>query len=233
MLQIFLNSKNIYASQTSFSQLQENARFLNAYISRIIRLAGYRTPPISGKFIDVNTLFSSATPYVTGTQSSGLNSSDTLTLRYQGSGNGTGTPDGSIRDCLNNPIDANTIATSTFSLTANNELQCQAINPNATPSNNTQILISGVESFQVLFGEDLNADSTPDRYVNANFPGLHMNRVVSVRIGFILRSDNPIKMTTSNITYSLLGQSFTPANNKYLRIPLTFTVLLRNLTSEV
>lgn len=231
LLQIFLNTKNIYNMQTNYVQLQENDRFLNAYLLRVIRLAGYRSVPANGNFTPINTVFAT-TPYVSGTHNTGLNGSDTLTIAYQGSGNGSGTPDGTIRDCLNQAIDANTIATSTFSINANNEFQCQAINPNASPSNNTQTLIPGVENFQVLFGEDLNNDNAADRYVPANFSGLNMNRVVSVRVCLLVRSNDPVKMSQKTITYNLLGTTFTPANNKYLRTPVISTISFRNLTSS-
>jgi type IV pilus assembly protein PilW len=231
LLQIYLNTKNIYYMQTNFVQLQENDRFIDTYLPRILRFTGYRSPPASGNFIPLTTVFAN-TPYVTGTNATGTNGSDTLTIAYQGSGTGTGTPDGSIRDCLNQPIDANTIATSTFSITANNQFQCQAINPNASPTNNTQVLISGVENFQVLYGEDLNNDQIADRYVNANFSGLSMSRVVSVRVCLLIRSTNPVNMSSQTITYNLLGTSFTPTNPQYIRTPITSTILFRNLTSS-
>lgn len=232
VLQIFLNSKNIYNLGTGFSQLQENGRFTSEYLPRTIRFAGYRSPPISGNFQTMSTIFPSTAPYISGTNNTGTNGSDTLTIRYQGSGNGSGTPDGTIRDCLNRPIDANTIAISTFSITANNELQCQAQNANASPSNSTQILINGVENFHVLYGEDLNNDNSADRYVPANFAGLNYNRVVSVRLSLLLKSDDPIKPTAKSITYNLLGTTYTPTADQYMRQQVTFTVLLRNLVAN-
>lgn len=233
VLQIFLNNKNSYNLGSGFSQLQENGRFTTQYLSRTVRLAGYRSaPPANTPFPAMGTIFPSTAPYVTGTNNTGLNGSDSLTIRYQGSGNGAGTPDGTIRDCLNFAIDSNVVASSTFSLTANNELQCQTNNPSASPSNNTQILINGVENFHVLFGEDLNNDNSADRYVPANFSGLDMSRVVSVRIALLLRSDDPIRPNANAITYNLLGTAYTAANDKYLRQPVIFTILLRNQLSK-
>ncbi len=232
VLQIFLNSKNIYNLGTGFSQLQENGRFTSEYLARTIRFAGYRSPPATGNFLTMSTVYPNTAPYIAGTNNSGTNSSDTLTIRYQGSGNGSGTPDGTIRDCLNRPIDANTIATSTFSITANNELQCQAQNPNASPANSTQILINGVETFHVLYGEDLNNDNSADRYVPANFAGLDYSRVVSVRLSLLLRSDDPIKPKAQSVTYNLLGTAYTPTADQYMRQQVTFTILLRNLVAK-
>lgn len=233
VLQIFLNSKNVYNIESNFANLQENGRFATTYLARIVRLSGYRTPPTTPQiFQDYTTVFPVATPYVTGTSGTGPNGSDTITVRYQGSGNGTGTPDGTIRDCLNNGIDSNTLASSTFSITNNNELQCQAINPNASPTNNTQILVSGVENMKVLYGEDVDGNGTADRYVAANFPSLNMARVVSVRISLLLRSNDPVDLIQNSVTYYILGQSYTPTATNYLRQQATFTVVLRNLLSQ-
>jgi type IV pilus assembly protein PilW len=229
ILQVFLNSRNFYNLEVGSAQLQENARFTDLYMSHVIRLAGYRSPPAASVFPTVATTFTGATAYVTGTSGSGINNSDSITVRYQGSGNGTGTPDGTVRDCLNQGIDANTIATSTFSLTNNSELQCQAINPNAAPSTNTQILLSGVEDFKVLYGEDVNNDNSADRYVPANFATLNWNNVVSVRLSILFRSDNQVTLNALTPTYNLLGQTYTPPVDNYVRQQINFTILLRNL----
>jgi type IV pilus assembly protein PilW len=232
VLQIFLNTKNMYNLGTGFSQLQENGRFTSAYLARTIRFAGYRTTPTSGNFVAMETIFPSTAPYITGTNNSGQNGSDTFTIRYQGSGNGTGTPDGTLKDCLNRPIDANVVATNTFSLTANNELQCQAVNSSASPASSTQILINGVENMHVLYGEDLNNDNTADRYVPSNFAGLDTNKIVSMRLSLLLKSDEAIKPQATSITYNLLGTTYTPAADQFLRQQVTFTVLLRNQVSK-
>lgn len=235
VLQVFIGNKNVYRLQTNFTEVQENGRFAASYLSRIIRLAGYRTPPITAEtFTDMDALFpTSGTFTPAGSVVTGTNgANDTLAVRYQGSGNGTGTPDGTVRDCLNQPIDANTIATSTFSLTANNELQCQAVNPNASPANNTQILVSNVENMQVLFGEDVDGDGTADRYVASSFPTLDLTRVVSVRVSLLIRSTEGADLTPTSVSYYMLGQNYTPANSTFLREQITFTVVLRNLISE-
>lgn len=234
VLQIFLNAKSSYNLESGFTQLQEAGRFIEQYIVKTIHLAGYRSPQgQSNSFVPMTTTFTTALPYISGTHAAGTNGSDTLVIRYQGSGNGVGTPDGTVVDCLNAPVDSNTTVTNTFSITANLELQCRAQNPNAATPDNTQILISGVENFQVLYGEDINGDSAADRYVPANYGALNWANVVSVRLSFLLRSDNQVNPFTQNRTFYLLGTSYTPAApDKYLRNQLTFTVLLRNLIAR-
>lgn len=228
ILHLFLNTKTAYRLTSESTQLQENARFINAHLSRTIRIAGFRSPPVSGEFSPVSTVFAT-TPYITGTFNDGINRSDTLSLSFQGSGNGTGTPDGTILDCLNHAVDANKMATCTFSLNAQRQLQCQALNPNAPLTNDTQVLVSNVENFKILFGEDLDGDNLADRYVNAAFPTLQMNRVVSVRISVLLTSQEAVKIAPQSISYNLLGQSYTPSDPQYLHQQFTFTIVLRNL----
>jgi type IV pilus assembly protein PilW len=233
VLQIFLNAKGSHNLEVGFNQLQDNGRFMDEYLMRNVRLAGYRTPPAqTTTFTAINSLFTGGTAYITATNGTGSNGSDTLTVRFQGSGNGTGTPDGTITDCLGSAADSNTMVTNTFSLTNNNELQCNAINANAATANDTQILISGVENFKVLLGEDLDGDNTADRYVPGNYAFLNLNRVVSVRVSILMRSDQPANPFTENSTFYLAGATYTPPADKYIRKEFTYTILLRNLMSN-
>lgn len=232
ILEVFINARRLYNQESEFAQLQEKSRFLEDYLLRVMRLAGYRSPPATGLFSSINAVYNAATPYVSGASNTGTNNSDTLIIRYQGSGNGAGTADGTIRDCLNRAIDANVMATNTLSLTANNELQCQASNASASPNNSTQILLNGVENFQVLYGEDVNGDGSADRYVPSDFPYLSMNNVVSMRVAFLLRSNEQVKVTPTTTTYNLLGTGYTTPSDRYLRQQISFTVGFRNIIEK-
>jgi type IV pilus assembly protein PilW len=178
----------------------------------------------------MSSVYPAATPYISGTYGNGPNGSDTLTVRYQGSGDGAGNPDGSVVDCLNVPVDSNTTVTNIFSLNTSNQLQCQALNANAPTPNDTQVLISGVENFHVLFGEDITGDASADRFVNANYAFLTWSNMVSVRLSLLFRSDNQVGPFTQQPTFYMLGTSYTPASaDNFLRNQLNFTVVLRNL----
>lgn len=228
ILQIFFTSKQSYLLSNGYSQLQENGRFISEYLSQKIRLSGYRSLPTKTQFPAATAIFSSATPYISVSTTLGINNSDILTVRYQGSGDGAGTPDGSIRDCLNQPVDANTIATNIFSINSNFQLQCEALNNNASPNDTTAVLIDGVENMQILFGEDLNGDNSADRYVDPNYAGINLNNIVSVRIALLLRSTDDINRQTESNTYQLVGTIFTPAADKKIRKTFPFSVQLRN-----
>ena len=102
-----------------------------------------------------------------------------------------------------------------------------------------QEIAEGVENMQVLYGEDLNGDFTPDRYVTADAVA-NPRAVVSVRISLLVRTvDNlPLRPDDTN-TYTLLGSTATAtqtiidpeegnANDQRFRRVFGTTVFLRN-----
>ncbi len=98
---------------------------------------------------------------------------------------------------------------------------------------NAQALVEGVENFQVLYGEDTNADGVADRYVTANNVSvLDFTRVVSVRIGLLVHganttgSSNDIAVDTD--THNVAGTIVDPADDKLRRRVFSTTLQLRN-----
>ena len=231
VLQVFLNTKQAYRLGSAFDELQENVRFLSDYLAKIIRTSGYRSVTDSA-MPELSTLYTVLAPYIQVVDNGGINGSDILSLRFQGSGDGAGNPDGSIRDCLEQPVDANTMVTNVLSINANNELECMSINPNAASVVSSAVLVSGVENMQVLFGEDIDGDEVPDRYVSPNFAGLNLNRVVSIQISFLTASSNEVYLTQDTNTYNLLGTLFKPSPDYRLRKQFSFTVQLRNVVTH-
>lgn len=233
ILQIFIGSKRTYRLENGYVTLQEQTRFTTTYLSQFIRLSGFRTPPSNTLFPDMSSVFNNANPYIFAQNDNGANNSDILTIRYQGSGDGLGNPDGTVVDCLNQAVDANTIVTMTFSITANNQLQCRSQNPSAPTPDVAQVITNNVENMQIIFGEDLDNDKTPDRFVAPNHPNLNANRVLTVKIALLLRSDDEINLNSDNSSYFLLGTQISPPQDGFLRIPVTTTIHLRNLVHEV
>lgn len=231
ILQLFLNNKFTYRLEQGFTELQENGRFLMTYLNRIVRLSAYRTTPDVDSFMTLEETFPIAAPHVSGTNDNGVNGSDTLTVRFQGSGDGAGNPDGTLSDCLNTNLDANDIAINIFSINANFQFQCQAINATSN-TDQTLVLIDGVEDFQVLMGEDLNDDNTPDRYVPSNYPNLNFQNVISVRLALLLRTNDEVSASVENKVYNLLGNPFTPGQDRRLRKTFATTVFLRNVHND-
>ena len=90
-------------------------------------------------------------------------------------------------------------------------------------------LVEGVETMQLLFGEDTDDDNNPNNYVSAN-QVVDWDNVLSVRVGLLLRS--PINATDDDqlTDYTLLDNiDFTHAADDYvLRYAVNTTIKLRN-----
>lgn len=101
----------------------------------------------------------------------------------------------------------------------------------------TQELVEGVETLQVLLGEDVDNNGKPNTYVSANQVGSWDN-VVSSRVGMLLRSPNNVSSDVDQSEdYTLLDNiKFTHAStDKVLRYSINSTVKIRNrgLTSNL
>lgn len=223
IVQIFMNNKEGYLLQSAYVVMQENARFVEYYVNRLTRMAGYRTPPASGAiYPSIDQLYPTATPYLTGT-SGGATGNDSITIRFQGNA------DGGVVDCLNQTVSANVMATNTLSVNGSNQLVCTATNASGLTLTRTDIILDGVESLQILYGEDTNGDGSADHFVPANYPGLNFARIVSIRVGILLRTQDPLATMPSTTQYNVLGAVIAPPSDRRLRQVFNFTIQLRNI----
>lgn len=233
LLQIFISNKNNYRLETAYNTMHENARFTYGYLSNVLRNTAYRSSQQDSMFTTMNNLFDAGSLHIDGTNNIGQNNSDTITIRYQGSGDGAGSADGTIRDCLNIGVDSFVTATLTFSITLNNELQCRSQNPSSANTDNTLVILPNVEDIQFLYGEDLTGDKAPNRFVESNHPNLNMANVVAVKVSVLLRSDIQVSPTANTTTYNLNGKTLLAPGDNFLRQPITFTIMLRNMITEI
>jgi len=222
VIQIFVLNRGNFRLQNGYAVMQESAQYLNDYMGRYLRLAGYRSTPVNNAgYLALNNLFTTENPYITGTTGTGVNGSDTLTVRYQGSGTGTGAPDGTVVDCFNVGVDSGQTTTLTFSISGNLTLQCQT--PNATAD-----ILPNVENMHVLYGEDTDADGIPNRFVPSAYVGINWQNIVAVRISLLFISNNGDSPTVNANSYNLLGTLYGPVNDYKLRLQTTTTIQLRN-----
>lgn len=144
----------------------------------------------------------------------GVNNSDALVVRFFGSNmpdpanpavpkfSGTfPVPDGSMIDCSGRrvpyPGGSLDVGVSAFFVKVLNgepELYCLSWNANdATPSFSTSQIIRGVETFQVMYGVDTDADGIANRWISATadldnpLALVNWNTVVAMRVGMVLR----------------------------------------------
>lgn len=271
----FLASGQSRDTQESASILQDNARFATDIITRNIQQAGYQNyiwgsagagfrrevaPPTDGE-PDLrgynNSAAGTSTDHGLHDRSANrVNGSDTLVLRFQGSGVTTG--DGSIIDCMGRPqpepVSAGDRVYSVFEVRqssgAEPELRCKYYSTSSGVGVfSSEVVVRGVETLQFMYGVDTDGDTYVDKWLNAKevsptsstTPVDDWAKVKSVRVGMVLRSADRVAVaaTTGSSTSTLapLGSNFTQnngdtlvvnSNDGRLRRVVTFTVNLRN-----
>lgn len=88
-------------------------------------------------------------------------------------------------------------------------------------------ILEGVESMQVLYGEDTNNDKSPNYYVSADKVA-DWNNIVSLKISLLLRSNNKNVLPTAQ-TFKFNGADINIASSdRYLRRVFTSVISLRN-----
>jgi len=88
-------------------------------------------------------------------------------------------------------------------------------------------LFEGIESLQLLYGEDTNADGTPDNYANAAVVGNWQN-VVSVRIGMLVRTVDERGQDPNTQIYTVNDVNLGPFGDRRQRRVFTTTAMVRN-----
>lgn len=267
----FLGSSRSRDTQDAAGTLQENARFATDIITKSIQQAGYQnyiwstvgasmrrevSPPADGE-PDLRGYNNSATNGsdngVHNRTTNRVNNSDTLIVRFQGSGTGAG--DGSMIDCRGKPLpEPDLLVTRGFSIfevrpgstTVEPELRCKyGSTATGTLIFNAEPIVRGVESLQFMYGVDTDNDTVIDRWRNAAEvdAATQWPQVRAVRVGMVLRSPDRVTVTSSaagTTTVAPLGAAFSqnlPAapdslvvdpKDGRLRKVVTFTVNLRN-----
>jgi len=227
--QLFLGSRQTFATTDDVSRMQENIRFAEQLLARTIHLAGYKSQPNTV----ASNVFKAGPPSTLALEvtdrnggvanSTDLTNSDDITVRYQGSGDGLGAADGSVVDCTGNAVDAGQVAVNTFSIAAgangSNALFCNGVE-----------MVSDVVHMQVLFGEDLNADLIVDRYTAPG--GAVVNNVLAVRVALLFQTPTAASKTIPDInqSFNLNGVIKKGFTDRRIRREVTTTINLRNRT---
>lgn len=229
--QIFIASRHTYSVVTGQSETSENGRVASFLLRRALQEAGYWD---TWGNPDAQKLFPAASSMaqgvvVTGTNDDGLNSSDTITLRF------TGAADGGIESCLGNAPGNNSIVVERYYLKSPGtglepELMCDAtitnLNGTTTTAKVSQPLIEGVENMQILYGIG-NATSVT-QYVKAGDVA-DWTKVRSIKFAILAASSADTAGLVNSKTYVLLDKSVTaPGTDKRPRQVYTDIVALRN-----
>lgn len=250
MVQMFAGMKNSYRFQEGLSRVQENGRIATELITREVRQAGFRRPvwndPQAGYY-----------PLTGGAVDGGGAANDTLQLMYQDDLNCFGVANGAA----NHPETGLPIAwykRLTFSVNNINELiwSCEYganIGATLTPEITAEVIIDGVDSFQLLYGVDTDLPSdfginswkiasaiNPKTSVclqsrfrcesEAGLSGDMSNGVpISIQMGLLLRSPE-VSGGVDNVAFAVLDQNVAAADDSFYRQLFITTINLRNVT---
>ena len=234
---LFVGSRRTYATTDDASRVQENIRYTYQLLNRMVHLAGYKSSPNS----KTEEIFTAANPVLQATDGGGT-APDSFTVSFQGNSNGTeAVADGSIADCLGNPIAAGITAINTFTI-ANHPttgvpgLYCAV---GASPTLPGVEIVPNVANMQILYGVDNDSDLVADRYVVSG--GIALENVRSIRFAFLFVSPTASALLADNQkmdksgglttrTYDLNGVTVGPFTDRFSRRTFTMTVSMRNRT---
>lgn len=210
----FIGMKQSTQSQNGISELQENGRFALYFLTNDIQRAGYTDVEASNFFLSPsNHIVFDGTANQTA-DGGNADTSDAIRISYEG-----------VTDCLGVDVNGGAPGTVTNSYyIANGSLMCQG-------SAGTQPLIDNVDSMQILYGVDTDNDSSPNKLINATALSANgeADRVVSVKIALLLRSETDVHKTATSQSFQLLNQGTTTAvSDRKLRKIFTTTILIPN-----
>lgn len=224
--QAYLSGVGTQQAQSGAARAQEAGRVASDIVGSALRKAGYMNLTATGAkafcffsttanridFVNDRTSIGPSAADFSGTTATLLNSSDVLRVRY--SGEGGATADGSVRDCIGNAVGKNTRVEETFYVKAdtNNDgepaLFCYSSN-----SGTEVALVPGVESFQLLYGVDINESGAVSTYrpgTSANIP--KPNLVRSVMVSFVTRTKEVAATNKTSRTMNHFGTGYAAAN---------------------
>jgi len=197
VIQIFLSSNQSYILQDKLATIQEEGRFALIYLENQIEMAGWNAEDNNDNLPAIDF------------DNSSNDTNDTLALSFVKTVNAVDN-----LDCNGNVVDSG-LVTNQFSVNADDELVCKGLvkTASSTTFSDPQTLISGVDSFQVLYGVETGMvcpDGSVDRYmtseevVNANLT----NNILSVRVGLLLKSDQDVFSQNEKSSFQILDKVF-------------------------
>lgn len=248
---LLLSSKSAYTAQDDGTRIQDTGRFAAEIIGRSIRQAAYENwdrndaPIVTAASISANIAgfdarsLKATTEGIASPLASNVNGSDVLAVRFFGSGTGEH-GDGSMINCAGFGVAAamsqdsadEERGTSIFYVARDADgepqLYCKFHGKKGWVA---QALARGVESFQVLYGIDTDADSLPNRYLNATAlqalddalvitgataqeqraernKKTWWKKVVVIRVGLLLRGTEKSRTDALTSQYDLFGSEY-------------------------
>lgn len=204
---LFSTNQRTFQLQQARSQIEEQGQLAMRFIAGDVRMAGFVAPNAGSVPMSGIVLASSS--------DGGTGGSDQLAVTHHGD-----------TDCEGDP--ATTVIVNTYWVDQDGDLMCKG----NQKANSGVKLLSGVSSFQVLYGVDKQADGTPfaGQYVTAS--GIGAQVVLAVRISLLLEETVNSLGSGSSKTYYLLNEDVTVDPTNTLFGQFSTTVALRNYPWE-
>jgi type IV pilus assembly protein PilW len=234
-------ASSAYTAQTESAAMDDAGRYALELLGRTVRQAAHAdllqldlsapvdVLPARLAGLDARSL-GSTTPGIDVPLAAVANGSDVLAVRFPGAGAGPD-GDGSVVNCAGFTVAAGEEGWSIFYVAKNGsgeaELRCKYL---GASSWSADAVVTGVDSFQVLYGLDTDTprDGVANSYVNADairtldtpLAGLtpqernrqtHWKRVVSVRIGLLLHGARPTRTDAAKEEFKLFGAAHAAA----------------------
>lgn len=262
-ISLLVSTKAVYIDQDEGARIQETGRYAIETIARSVRQAAYENwdsteaPIVATSAVSANIAGLDAHSLNARTEGLGsplaasINGSDVLAIRFFGSGRGS-TGDETMLNCAGVGVPAPTSPESAdmergwsiFYVSRDSsgeyELYCKfrAIEDEGAdgqPRWTAQSIARGVESFQVLYGLDTDADGLPNQFMTATainaldeglvIPGdsdavrntqrnakTHWKKVVVVKVALLLRGSEIVQSNALNAQYDLFGEEYGDAH---------------------
>ena len=225
IVQVFLASKQTYATNEAMSVLQENGRFALEFVARSVRMGGYLEPistltrPLGVQGVACTSLCS---------ENGAGNASDQLAVAFQPPRDPT---TGLRYDCAGKTVNNGPVLVNVFSV-QNGSLRCSSYeqDPYKLLSQNIA-LVSGIDRLQVLYGINTQGDlDSVDQYVSADrVTGLNRwNQVLAVRVAVLANSLSPVNPAPPARPYILLDAAPVSFDDRLARQVFTTTIQLKN-----
>lgn len=244
---LFVSTKSGYLAQDDLIQIQDAGQYAIGILARAVRQAGHEDwehaqarlagtlPGASVMGLDARSL-KARSDGIESPLIKSVNGSDVLAIRFSGTGGGDN-GDGTILNCAGFGVAAAAPAEASrgwsifyvaMDATGEPDLYCKY---RGRDSWSAQSIASGVESFQVLYAVDTDADGLPNRFLNATgidalddalpLQGAnaaqrnadrrrqsHWNKVVAVRIALLVRGAHAVRSGDPPAAYDLFGAEY-------------------------
>ena len=230
---IYSGSRENYTTQDEVSKLNENVRIGMGILDRSMRQGNYKRIPITR---DQNLLLVQAFSFtpVSGIAGAGT-ASDEIEIIYSGN-SAPGTPgvpvigpaDGTIVDCVGQPISAANVSRNHFSVQmVGTTPWFGCARPNDPTITAFVPLIPDVEAFKVTYGTYSDESRTALNFTPWS-GAIDPMRVVAVRLFLMFRSSAEVGAAPSSRTYQLSDQTYGPFNDRFLRTVIERTIVIRS-----